>query len=524
MPTYTVTDPTTRKSVRLTGDSPPTEAELNGIFAQMHGAATPPAPTGALAAQLARTDLPDDVRAELQRQGGPDQMRSILTPTGARPILNGLLAPVRAWGAAGPHRVVTGLREAAGGQFSRGANDIINGATVTALPMVAPALLPAIAAAPGAAALTLGAGAAAQAVAPPVARALGASPDQADLAGTLAGAGAGTVMATLGVPALAKWSTNNKAAAMGRDYYQSTRDIQAALGVKAEDVHLARPFLEAVHAQSIPIAGKEEAAAQLTKAGDAAIAEIEDHISGIVQQFPTARVNPSQWAIYRKVANMPGASAKDMASAQAVVKEYALDQPRSLADAEDLRVRLNAENRATLESTGVRQRNAAMTNPAYVARQQAANSLRDGIYDTLEQRGVQGIRDLRRSEGAVIALRNAAEKLTSLKGEATVARTGNTSIPRRILKRTAEMMGAGAGAFAMPTHPVFGAMGGAEIAGDLASGLVTSNMSKNALLERAFRQSFTSPPVMSVQGVRVPPTGLGLTVPPQSLRMLPPKP
>lgn len=45
MPTYTITDPQTGKKVRLTGDSPPTEAELTDIFAKLGGgAATPPAP------------------------------------------------------------------------------------------------------------------------------------------------------------------------------------------------------------------------------------------------------------------------------------------------------------------------------------------------------------------------------------------------------------------------------------------------------------------------------------------------
>jgi hypothetical protein len=32
MPTYQVTDPTTGKVLRLTGDSPPTERELEDIF------------------------------------------------------------------------------------------------------------------------------------------------------------------------------------------------------------------------------------------------------------------------------------------------------------------------------------------------------------------------------------------------------------------------------------------------------------------------------------------------------------
>lgn len=37
MPTYKVTDPDTGKSVSLTGDSPPTESELNDIFSTVHG-------------------------------------------------------------------------------------------------------------------------------------------------------------------------------------------------------------------------------------------------------------------------------------------------------------------------------------------------------------------------------------------------------------------------------------------------------------------------------------------------------
>lgn len=42
--TYTVTDPSTGKKVRITGDAPPSEKELDEIFAQVHGAAAPAAP------------------------------------------------------------------------------------------------------------------------------------------------------------------------------------------------------------------------------------------------------------------------------------------------------------------------------------------------------------------------------------------------------------------------------------------------------------------------------------------------
>jgi len=37
MPQYKITDPTTNKSLTLTGDSPPTEQELNDIFSKVHG-------------------------------------------------------------------------------------------------------------------------------------------------------------------------------------------------------------------------------------------------------------------------------------------------------------------------------------------------------------------------------------------------------------------------------------------------------------------------------------------------------
>lgn len=37
MPTYKITDPATGKTVRLTGDSPPSETELNQIFSNIHG-------------------------------------------------------------------------------------------------------------------------------------------------------------------------------------------------------------------------------------------------------------------------------------------------------------------------------------------------------------------------------------------------------------------------------------------------------------------------------------------------------
>lgn len=42
MPTYKIKDPQSGKTIRITGDSPPTEQELNQIFASTGGSPTPP--------------------------------------------------------------------------------------------------------------------------------------------------------------------------------------------------------------------------------------------------------------------------------------------------------------------------------------------------------------------------------------------------------------------------------------------------------------------------------------------------
>lgn len=493
--TFDITAPN-GKTLTVTGDHMPTEAELHDIFAKA-GVETAAQPS------TTRDAIDAGVKA-YQADADTKNQRAADT--------------VKAWADNGPHAVNLGIQDVAHGNFSKGAHEIISGAGITALPMLAPALTRAFMAAPVAttagAATTIAGAEAGSKVAQSGASAMGASPDQAQLAGDvagLAGGTAGAAIAKVGAPALSRWSANRKSFQMGKDYIQSTRDIQSALGVNAEDVHRARPFLEAVHNNGIPIVGKDAnggAVDQLAKAADVAIEEIEQHVAGLVRQVPNATVRPLQEAITTRVLRMPGSSYKDLQAARAIIAQYGLSKPLSLADAESLRIRLNAENRSILEGSGVRQRTAVLTNPAYVARQEAANQLRDGIYGALEQHGIEGVRDLRQSEGSILKLRNAADPLTrGLRSESTVARTGSNSLTARIAQRVAPVVAAGTGA-AVAGPP--GAAAGAELGRELTTGLTAKNLSKNELLERAFRQSFTSPPVMTVQGFRAP---SGATVP-----------
>lgn len=63
MPTYQVTDPETGRTLRLTGDSPPTEAELNDVFSQL-----PPRAQPEQAAPRQQKPLSPFVRDRLQNQ------------------------------------------------------------------------------------------------------------------------------------------------------------------------------------------------------------------------------------------------------------------------------------------------------------------------------------------------------------------------------------------------------------------------------------------------------------------------
>lgn len=424
-------------------------------------------------------------------------------------LLDDVKGAINTWGTAGPHAVVEGLRNLWQGNYAHGTHQVVTGGLTTAAPMLAPEAVGMLVAAPvptlvGGGAMTL-----AGQEAPKFARAVGATPDQADVVGDVAALGTGVVAAKLISPALSslsRWSQNRSAASMGEAYTQSTRDVQAALNVNADDVHRARPFLEAVHANptGIPIVGKDSAGQQFYAAASSAVDEIEDHIRGVIQQFPQVQVPAASRRVLTRVQAMPGVSPADLAAAQQEIARWNLDQPRSLADAESLRQRLNAENRSILEGSGVRQRTALQTNPAYVARQQAAHQLRDDVYGALEQQGVQGIRELRQSEGSLLTLRDAADPITrGLRGEAPVARTGQTSLPRRLLQRAAPVLGAGVGG-KVGGPP--GAMVGAEVGREATAGLTTKNLSKNELLERSFRQRFTDPPVLSTQVVREPVT------------------
>ena len=154
--------------------------------------------------RLRQLSVGDDVRAKLWdlREGTKTEDTSLkvlghevtFLP---EPVKNAIVS----WGKAGPRRVKEGIGEVASGEFSRGAHDILAGTGITAAPMAIPAAVKALAAAPLTTLAGTGAGVAAGGAASVggkyVAEKAGATPDQAQLVGDVAGISAGLGAASL---------------------------------------------------------------------------------------------------------------------------------------------------------------------------------------------------------------------------------------------------------------------------------------------------------------------------------------
>ena len=144
---------------------------------------------------------------------------------------------------------------------------------------------------------------------------------------------------------------------------------------------------------------------------------------------------------------------------------------------------------------------ARATDPGFAAREAAAESLRNGIYDGLENNGIAGVRDLRMDEGAIIKIRNAAQNQV-FNGAKTVSGTGNSGAVRQVGKG---LLKAGVTAAGAQIGGVPGAIVGAG-AGESAFDLLTpGNLTRDALMERSFSVPTTQPPSYPVRQAPVVP-------------------
>lgn len=165
--------------------------------------------------RLRQLQVSDDVKATLwdlrakTHQASPIEDKSLRVLGHEVTFLpDGLRDAIVSWGQAGPSRVHAGFSELGQGEFAKGAHDIIGGAGMTALPMVALHMAPAAVSAPlataGTVAAATGGAMFGDVVLKKVAEAVGATDDQAALAGDIGAifGGAGGVKAK---NAVAQW-------------------------------------------------------------------------------------------------------------------------------------------------------------------------------------------------------------------------------------------------------------------------------------------------------------------------------
>lgn len=459
MPDYTVRDPKTGRSITMRGPQPPTGDQIRRAFAQL------PAPQ--MPAAAIDPSMPAPSRVTDQRPASPrDAVQAGIAAFDRQRA--DVDAMELAWGHAGPTRVKEGLIDIGRGNIARGAHDALIGSAITAAPMIAPGVARMFMAAPVATTLAAGGGVvggtAGATVAEGTAKALGASEDQAALAGDVGGILAGGAGAKLmqGVPRRASaWRQTRRT----RQGLQATATFRQAVPPSAsapytpEQFDRALPYFDEAHAAK-PIQTVEG----LRDAADDIIGAIETRVGEAVSANPNdlIRVN-----VLDRVRGVLARSPRGGAT-QAGLRELddlGLNRDLTIRDAERIRRQLNAENKAMLKRNNYDVATARQADPGFAAREEAAAALRDGIYHQLEARGINGIRALRQDEGAVISIRNAAERQI-FNAERRVSGTGTQGPTRRAIADAARLV--------------------PKVGGYIADAVAKPNQTRDQLINRAF--------------------------------------
>ena len=455
----------------------------------------------------------------------PAERVQLLSQTPVGQDLGAIKDLVKSWADNGPHAVVEGIKNFVAGNYAKGAHQVITGAGLTALPMVAAPLAAAAVAAPIATGLTaagaIGAGYAGQKMGEAGARQLGATPDQAALAGDVGALAGGTLGAKLGEglnSARLSWAAMRRTAQGAQSTLQLKQAMPPTKSAPYTDDQFQRamPYLDLEH-RAEPVTSVQG----FRDAADSAVKGIEDHIDTLIKANPTDTITTNPLAEVRaKLSQSVRGDALDAGLKE--LDDLKLDQPVTVVDAERIRKQLNAENTAILRKNSYDVATARAADPGFAAREIAAQSLRTGIYDALDLRGAQGVRALRQDEGSIIALRNAAERQIYAGGK-NVAGTGTNVFARKA---------AALGVRSVPGMP-------AVMADPIAALIAPPSLTRDALVEKGFANrvpgavpnvptlpnpAMPSPhnqPVMPPRSPVTPP-GPSIAAAPQPGRFLPP--
>lgn len=248
------------------------------------------------------------------------------------------------------------------------------------------------------------------------------------------------------------------------------------------DYVAAHPYLERQHISGTPI----ESVEGLRDAADTSIERIEGQVHQEILKDPTFTVvgNPLGDVRFQL---LQSSRASFMEEGLKSLDDFPqLTRDMTLSQADDIRKQLNAENKAVLRKNNYDISTAYMTDPAFAARQVAANSLRNMVYDALEKRGLPNARQLRLDEGSLIKVRNAAEN--QIFNAQKQVRATKPSLGRKVAQKTMGIAGAMGGAAVGETvgHPIAGATIGHEVGTHAAQALAPEHLTRDELVARSF--------------------------------------
>ena len=296
------------------------------------------------------------------------------------------------------------------------------------------------------------------------------------------------------------------------------------------DYHAARPYLDAEHTTGTPV----ESIATTVDAADSAIEKIEGKVDSVIKANPDVLVHVNPIDAAQQV--LRGSVRTDFLEAGLkelekyplgferqgpTIAQGAMDEPLTLQRADDIRRQLNDDNRSLMKSKNNYDiANMMNTDPAFAARQAAAEALRSGIYDTLEQLGLKDARQMRLDEGSLIKIRNAAER-QRFNAEKSVKTAVKPSLAKKVAKKAAVGVGAAAG-FELGSkvgHPLIGSAMGAEVGSEASEMLTPKALTRDELIQKAF-EPIVKPQPVQTNGAGIPGVVAGQA--PQAVTQAPP--
>jgi hypothetical protein len=190
-----------------------------------------------------------------------------------------------------------------------------------------------------------------------------------------------------------------------------------------------------------------------------------------------------------------------------ILEDHNFKDP-TVEEADGIRKKLVADNRAIQKKNTWDVMTARQTDPEFAAREAAINSLRTGIYGALDAAGVPEAYDWARDEAAHIRVRDALERQL-FNAEKTVRGTSGVSTTRKIAAQVAKAgstaVGTGIGATVggVPGAIIGGAAG--TVAGEgISRAILPPDMTRDALMARSFESEVATP-----EGPTVPPSQAG---------------